>query len=40
MSESKQTPPMWTRAINGTGFVNAKKGLFGDGNYEFYIGIF
>jgi hypothetical protein len=28
MSESKQTPPMWTRAYNGTGFVNAKKGLW------------
>ena len=35
-----QASPMWTRAYNGTGFANAEKRLFGEGNYEFYIGTF
>jgi hypothetical protein len=39
-TESKQTPPAWTRAYNGTGFTNAEKRLFGEGNYKFYIRTF
>jgi hypothetical protein len=33
-------PPTWTSTCNSTGFLNMQRRLFGEANYQFYIGTF